>query len=329
MNNAEFQLQRLGDPRLAVHATSPRPAWLWSTDGARILWANPVGAQLFGAGNGASLAKKSFGPADRHRRQITQLAGRLPPNGAVRLERLRGFGAAPGMLATCACSRLEFPDGGHGILITAAGIPTGRTMPLVERLQRLVQDVETPIAAFARDGMLIGASNSARPLLGFGNLSEAGLDEAREDALKEGRVETPVGVSHMVLQRVGSGTDIGLVALIQPGATAAAHAHHVAPLLPEVARDEQAEPAAMAMHPTPEYETPAQSGEAPAEFALFDEFAEPPTERSVAPAMDTPSEGVHQAAPEPAETAKSEAASVEPPQPESSQDEIDPLNRFR
>ena len=322
MNNAEFQLQRLGDPRLAVHATSPRPAWLWSTDGARILWANPVGAQLFGAGNGASLAKKSFGPADRHRRQITQLAGRLPPNGAVRLERLRGFGAAPGMLATCACSRLEFPDGGHGILITAAGIPTGRTMPLVERLQRLVQDVETPIAAFARDGMLIGASDSARPLLGFGNLSEAGLDEAREDALKEGRVETPVGISHMVLQRVGSGTDIGLVALIQPGATAAAHAHHVAPLLPEVARDEQAEPAALAMHPTPEYETPAQSGEAPAEFALFDEFAEPPTERSVAPAMDTPSEGVHQAAPEPAETAKSEAASVEPPQPESSQDEM-------
>ena len=125
--------------------------------------------------------------------------------------------------------------------------------------------------------------------------------------LKEGRVETPFGIGHMVLQRVGSGTDIGLVALIQPGATAAAHAHHVAPLLPEVARDEQAEPAA-AMHPTPEYETPAQSGEAPAEFALFDEFAEPPTERSVAPAMDTPSEGVHQAAPEPAETAKSEAA---------------------
>jgi PAS domain S-box-containing protein len=273
MNNAEFQLQRLGDPRLAVHATSPQPAWLWSTDGARILWANPVGAQLFGAGNGASLAKKSFGPADQHRRQISQLAGRLPPNGAVRLERLRGFGAAPGMLATCACSRLEFPDGGHGILITAAGIRAGRTMPLVERLQRLVQDVETPIAAFARDGMFIGASDAARPLLGFRNLSEAGLDEAREDALKEGRVETPVGIGHMVLQRVGSGTDVGLVALIQPGATAAAHAHHVAPLLPEAARDEPAEPAAAAMHPTPEYETPAQSGEAPAEFALFDEFA--------------------------------------------------------
>ena len=301
---------------------APRPAWLWSTDGARILWANPVGAQLFGAGNGASLAKKSFGPADRHRRQITQLAGRLPPNGAVRLERLRGFGAAPGMLATCACSRLEFPDGSHGILITAAGMPTGRTMPLVERLQRLVQDVETPIAAFARDGMLIGASDSARPLLGFRNLSEAGLDEAREDALKEGRVETPVGIGHMVLQRVGSGTDIGLVALIQPGATAAAHAHHVAPLLPEVARDEQAEPAAWRCTRRPNTKRrPNRAKRRPNSHCSTNSPNRPRSDRSRR-RWTRHSEGVHQAAPEPAETAKSEAASVEPPQPESSQDEM-------
>ena len=290
MNSAEFQLQRLGDPRLAVHATSPRPAWLWSTDGARILWANPVGAQLFGAGNGASLAQKSFGPADQHRRQITQLAGRLPPNGAVRLERLRGFGAAPGMLATCACSRLEFPDGGHGILITAAGIPTGRTMPLVERLQRLVQDVETPIAAFARDGMLIGASDSASPLVGFRNLSEAGLDEAREVALKEGRVETPVGIGHMVLQRVGSGTDIGLVALIQPGATAAAHAHHVAPLLPEVARDEMRPVEPLQVEASPEVMPDAEASEhEPSPYveavADEDEVAPSPIEEPLPPAI--------------------------------------------
>ena len=91
-------------------------------------------------------------------------------------------------------------------------------MPLVERLQRLVEGIDSPIAAFARDGMFVGASDAARPLLGFRNLSEAGLDEARNDALKQGRVETPVGIGHMVLQRVGTGADIGLVALIAPGA---------------------------------------------------------------------------------------------------------------
>src|ERR1700736_5830321 len=106
MNNAEFQLRSVGDPRLAVHATSPFPAWLWSTDGTRILWANPVGARVFGAADATALAAKTFGPADPHRRQVTHLAGRLLPTGATRLERLRGSGALLGTLATCACSRL-------------------------------------------------------------------------------------------------------------------------------------------------------------------------------------------------------------------------------
>src|SRR6202165_2118890 len=218
MNNAEFQLRGIGDPRLAVHATSAFPAWLWSVDGKRILWANPVGARLFGAANGAILAKKIFGPADSHRRQVAQLAGRLPRTGATRLERLRGFGAPLGMLVTCGCARLAFADGGHGILVAAAETG-GRAMRLIERWQRLVEGIDTPIAAFARDGMFVGASDAARTLLGFRNLSEAGLDAARSDALAQGRVETPIGIGHMVLQRVGSGTDVGLVALIAPVAS--------------------------------------------------------------------------------------------------------------
>ncbi len=100
-----------------------------------------------------------------------QLAGRLPPNGAIRLERLRGFGAPLGMLMTCGCGRLDLTDGGHffddsnGILIIAH--TSGPTMPLDERLQRLVEGFDIPIAAFARDGVLVGTSDAARPLLGL------------------------------------------------------------------------------------------------------------------------------------------------------------------
>ena len=54
MSHKEFQLQGVGEPRLAVHATSAHPAWLWSMDGSKVLWANPVGARLFGAANGAT-----------------------------------------------------------------------------------------------------------------------------------------------------------------------------------------------------------------------------------------------------------------------------------
>ena len=122
MKDAEFQWLASSDPRLAAYAASRLPAWLWTADGRRILWANPAGARLFGAASAAALAEKTFGPADRHRRQIARLAGRLLANGAIRLERLQGFGAAPGGLATCGCSRFDFPDGSHGVLIAAGNI---------------------------------------------------------------------------------------------------------------------------------------------------------------------------------------------------------------
>jgi PAS domain S-box-containing protein len=271
MNNAEFQLRGVGDPRLAVHATSAMPAWLWSTDGVRILWANPVGSRLFGASNGAALTEKTFGPADSHRRQVAQLANRLPPNGAIRLERLRGFGAGLGTLITCGCAKLDFADGSHGILVVAAEA-VGRAMPLIERLQRLVEGIDTPIAAFARDGMFVGASDAARSLLGFRTLSEAGLDQARNDALKQGRFEAPIGIGHLVLQRVGSGADVGLVALI---ATAAATPSE--PIAPPSHDAAPEQPAHQPVAAPPDYEQPEISGEAPAEFALVDEFAESPT----------------------------------------------------
>jgi PAS domain S-box-containing protein len=282
MNNAEFQLQGVSDPRLAVHATSALPAWLWSIDGTRILWANPVGARLFDAANGAALAEKTFGPADAHRRQLARLASRLPSNGAIRLERLRGFGAPFGTLVTCGCARLDFADGGHGILVVGAKAAV-RTMPLVERLQRLVEGIDTPMAALTRDGLFVGASDAARSLLGFRNLSEVGLDGARSDALKHGRVETAVGIGHLILQRVGTGADVGLIALIAPGATLAAHVRHVAPASPETAGAEAArQPVAPTRDmPMPDYEPPVMTGEAAPELALVDEFAEQPAETAV------------------------------------------------
>ena len=260
MNPVDFQLRGVSDPRLAVHATSPLPAWLWSSDGTRVLWANPVGARVFGAANGASLAKKMFAPADVHRRQVAQLARRLAPGGAVRLERLRGFGAALGALMTCFCARIDFAEGGQGILIVTSGA-VGRLMPLAERLQRLVEGIDLPVAAFARDGTLVVASEAEPSLLGP-DLSQA----ARHDALTKGRSEMRLGIRHVVLQRVGIGADVALIAFVEPGARQAESLRSAAPAAQHVA--------APGDLPLPEYERPAMSGEAPAEFVLIDEFAE-------------------------------------------------------
>jgi PAS domain S-box-containing protein len=278
MNHSEFQLRALFDPRLAPHAAGALPAWLWSTDGTRILWANPVGAKLFGATDSATLAEKIFGPADQHRRQVAQLANRLALNGAIRLERLRGFGAALGALATCGCVRLDFADGSHGVLVTSADA-AGRFMPLAERLAVLVEGIDAPVATFDRDGMLIGANDAARSLPGLQDLTY----EARDEALKQGYAERHVDGGHLMLQRVGSGADIGLIASFS--LPAGGRAEEAPPSYEEPAMsceapvgftlvdefaDEPAEPNA----PAPDYEAPAQSGEAPAEFALIDEPAQ-------------------------------------------------------
>ncbi|MGY8709819.1 PAS domain S-box protein [Bradyrhizobium sp. 18BD] len=288
MTSSDFQLRGVGDPRLAVHATSQLATWLWSIDGTRVLWANPVGVRFFGAANATALAGKIFGPADAHRRQVARLARQLPANGAIRLERLRGFGARLGTLMTCACARLDFADGGHAVLVTAMD-PTGRTMPLVERLHRLVDGAKVPMAAFAPDGLFAGASEAARPLLGFHDLSEAGLEQARSDALAHGRVETPIGIGKLVLQRVGAGDDVGLVALIEPAVQQAAATADVAlEAVEDVAREEIVQPPASDAvppappAPVPDYAQPALSNEAPSEIALFDAFADPV--ETVAPA---------------------------------------------
>lgn len=260
MTSSDFQLRGVADPRLSVHATSPLPAWLWSLDGSRVLWANAVGAKFFGAANAAALAQKTFGPADNHRRQVSRLARQLAANGAVRLERLRGFGAALGTLMTCACARLSFADGREAVLVTAMDAGA-RTMPLVERLLRLVDGATVPMAAFAPDGLFIGASEAARPLRGFRNLGEAGLEQARSDALAQGRAELPIGVGKMVLQRVGTGADVGLVALIEPATAQAATMAESTPIAAPV------EPAPQAVE-TPPADEPA------AGIDLFDAFAD-------------------------------------------------------
>jgi len=297
MTSSDFQLRGVGDPRLAVHATSPWPAWLWSLDGTRVLWANPVGARLFGAAHGAALAEKVFGPADPHRRQVARLARQLPANGSVRLERLRGFGARLGTLMTCACARLDFADGSHAVLVTAMD-PSLRSMPLIERLHRLVEGAKMPMAAFAPDGLFVGASDAARALLGFRDLGEAGLEKARSDALRDGRAETPIGIGQMVLQRVGRGADIGLVALIEPAAAAQARPAAPMPAEPKLAESKPAESAQQAAT-MPSEPPPSQHGLAG--ISLFDAFAEP---IEAPPATGT-------IAPEPEETVE---RAVEPPQ---------------
>src|SRR5947209_6841535 len=138
-------LAYLRDPRLAAHATSAAPVWLWAADGAQILWANAAGAALFGAPSPAALAERRVSADQRLATQITRLTASLPPGGSPRLERLRGIGSGIGRSIACACSRLSLENGMAAILVAAAE-PVGSAMSLTERVGRLFAGCHSPLA---------------------------------------------------------------------------------------------------------------------------------------------------------------------------------------
>jgi signal transduction histidine kinase len=181
------ELGLLQIPRLAAEATSARPVWLWSADAPRLLWANAVGAAIFGADTAAAAADVRLEPSSRPATEIDRLAATLPAAGQERLERLRGFGAGLGGALVCACSRIVLPDGTAAILV-AANEAAGPSLSLVGRVRRLVADDAASFAAFTPDGTLLHASGAARPSLGGATtLSALGLDALAERAFKSGR----------------------------------------------------------------------------------------------------------------------------------------------
>ncbi len=230
MTFVESELALLRDPRLAALATSPWPAWLWSADASRLLWANAAGAALFGAADTRQCVARRFDTDNPAAAQIIRLAATLPSAGPPRLERLRGFGLGFGRALTCACSRLVVTDGKAAVLIAAAE-PAGPALSLAERVRRLFADDE-PLAAFTADGALVHTTEAARAQLGGANsLSALGIQAAAVKALDVGSATALLRLGQKVLesnlQRLGDGPSRVLVlGLPQPQAaqTEAAHA---------------------------------------------------------------------------------------------------------
>src|SRR3984957_679848 len=159
----ESELALLRHPRVAAVATSAWPSWLWTADGSRLLWANAVGAAIFGAANTSAAAQRRFDTKGAPAALIVRLAATLPAAAQERLERLRGFGADFGRALTCACSRIVI-NGKASVLIAAAE-PGGPALTLAERVRRLFPEGDGAVAAFTADGKLIYANAAAQTLI--------------------------------------------------------------------------------------------------------------------------------------------------------------------
>lgn len=211
-------------PRLAAVATSAKPAWLWSADGTRLIWANAVGAAIFGAANAKACATFEFHPGSTSAAQIARLAATLPEAGQERLERLRGFSVRFAPL-TCLCSRIALPD--RAAILVAAAEPTGPTLTLVERVRRLFADDAT-IAVFAPDGTLVhGGADALQQLDGITTLEALGLDALVTEAMASGHASGTARLSErhidVALHRLGDG-ESRVLALSLPSAEPAVEA---------------------------------------------------------------------------------------------------------
>jgi signal transduction histidine kinase len=229
MPSVESELGLLGDPRLAALAASAWPAWLWSADASWMLWANAVGAALFGAATTSACAQRQFDVSNPAAAQIVRLAATLPTAGAPRLERLRGFGTGFGRALTCACSRIALADGKTAILV-AATEPAGPALPLGERMRRLFSDDARGLAIFTPDGSLVYATEAARARLGATpSLSSLGLTAAAAKALEMGSAGGTVrsgeaGIDALIERLGDEATRVLVLSLapqLQPSATPA------------------------------------------------------------------------------------------------------------
>ena len=164
MSGIELQMTWLEDRRLADHALSPSPVWLWRDDAQHVLWANPTAAAIFDAASPSALAQRQFAVTHPSAAQVVRLAGTLPAGGGQRLERLRGFGAGIGGTLVCLCSRIVLSDNSNAILIVATE-RAGKELSLTERARRLLADMTMPAAIFTADGELIEATAGARERL--------------------------------------------------------------------------------------------------------------------------------------------------------------------
>ncbi len=210
----------MSDPQLAAHALSPEPAWLWTIDASRILWANPTGAAIFNGDTPGALSDLRFEPQHPAAAQIARLADTLPQGGTPRLERLRGFGASLGGALVCLCSRVTLSDNGTAVLVVSTE-RAGKDLALPERARRLLADIDQPAAIFSADGELVEAKPEAHERLAHGRdlstLNAAGL--AREATLN-GQAIGDSAAGSIALWRLGAGPTFLLLAVFSGEAPA-------------------------------------------------------------------------------------------------------------
>ncbi len=125
-------------PEAGARLMSAVPAWIWASDGSRILWANPAGGARLGAASFAELARRRWDERHPLRRSLSALGRTLSPSGT--LARLRLTDDLLAQPAVCRCDYVRAGDM-RGLLVSALE-ENGKT-PLLAGLAGFFADAAT------------------------------------------------------------------------------------------------------------------------------------------------------------------------------------------
>ena len=132
-----------------------RAAWLWSADGARILWTNAAGASFFSAQTIADLGTLTSLERSPARPHIARIATSGLTD-RFSIDRLRFYRGLRVMLLTCQCKRVELETGETAALIVCSDKGLALTKEPIPAFAQLIRSTDT--TAFLMSGGTVDES---------------------------------------------------------------------------------------------------------------------------------------------------------------------------
>ncbi|WP_350333266.1 ATP-binding protein [Coralliovum pocilloporae] len=171
-------------PAVATLLLDPRPAWVWSQSGERILWANESGLSFLGETSMLRLLDRRFPLSNSVRPHIARIGRNARPNVPI-LERLRFFIGVKSINVTCLAKLITLDEDAVLLIANDADVKLRKRRKRAERLADILAG-ETGLAAILDpDGPVIGAAG------GFEALAEQSdaVDALIDDTLLTGLVD--------------------------------------------------------------------------------------------------------------------------------------------
>ncbi|WP_245418108.1 ATP-binding protein [Cohaesibacter haloalkalitolerans] len=158
-------------PTIGAVLLDSRPAWVWNTEGNRILWANAAGLAFFSETSMESLLSRSFGDVHPARRHLARLARNARPDTPT-LDQLRFFLGLSFVTLSCLCKKLTVE--GETVLLVLSSVPLeaiessretafAPVEPTADLLKALASDKAMWAALLDKEGQLLASSEDFLP----------------------------------------------------------------------------------------------------------------------------------------------------------------------